>query len=235
MGNNTTLLSPESRNASPLVEQATQELERRFITLELAPGSVWSETSLSELLEIGRTPVREAIARMAIDGLVTVMPRAGIVISNISIEHQLAVLETRRVLEALVSARAARKCTDEERAELRAMAESIENAGASSDVRGYIHWHFEIKRFVAACARNPYAARALRPLHTLSQRFYFAYHRELDNLPTVGTAHAQLTRAIADGDELRAASRSNLVSDIAEHFTRDLLLARSRIPPRGQP
>ncbi|MCO5099885.1 MAG: GntR family transcriptional regulator [Burkholderiaceae bacterium] len=233
MENNLTVVNLEAKTAGPLVDQAIQELERRFVILELAPGSVWSETSLSELLEIGRTPVREAIARMAVDGLVTVMPRAGIVISNISVENQLAVLETRRVLEALVSARAARKCTDEERAKLRTMAQSIENAGAASDVRGYIHWHFEIKRFVAACARNPYAARALRPLHTLSQRFYFAYHRELDNLPTVGTAHAQLTRAIADGDEIRAASRSNLVSDIAEHFTRDLLLARGRIPSRG--
>lgn len=209
-----------------------QELERRFITLELAPGSVWSETSLSELLEIGRTPVREAIARMAINGLVTVMPRAGIVISQISVENQLAVLETRRVLEALVSTRAARKCTDEERVKLREMADAIQEAGDASDVRGYIHWHFEIKRFVAACGRNPYAARALQPLHTLSQRFYFAHHRELDNLPTVGRAHAQLTRAIADGDEVRSASRSNLVSDIAEHFTRDLLLARTRLPVR---
>jgi DNA-binding GntR family transcriptional regulator len=205
-----------------------RDLERLFITLQLVPGSVWSESSLSEWLDIGRTPVREAIARMAFDGLVTVMPRAGIVISQISVENQLAVLETRRVLEELVSARAARHSTDEEREKLRAMAESIEKAGDSSDVHGYINWHFEIKRFVASCARNPYAARALRPLHTLSQRFYFAYHREFDNLPTVGRAHADLTRAIADGDEVRSASRSALVSDIAKNFTRDLLLSRDR-------
>lgn len=226
--NSTTLTPPDARNTGPLVDQALGELERRFVTLQLAPGSVWSEASLSELLDIGRTPVREAIARMALDGLVTVMPRAGIVISHISVENQLAVLETRRVLEALVSARAARKATDEEREKLRAMADSIERAGDASDVRGYIHWHFEIKRFVAACARNPYAERALRPLHTLSQRFYFAYHREFDNLPTVGRAHAELTRAIADGDEIRASSRSNLVSEIAENFTRDLLLSRGK-------
>jgi DNA-binding GntR family transcriptional regulator len=209
-----------------------RDLERLFITLQLVPGSVWSESSLSEWLDIGRTPVREAIARMAFDGLVTVMPRAGIVISQISVEDQLAVLETRRVLEELVSARAARHSTDEEREKLRAMAGSIEKAGDSSDVHGYISWHFEIKRFVASCARNPYAARALRPLHTLSQRFYFAYHREFDNLPTVGRAHADLTRAIADGDEVRSASRCALVSDIAKNFTRDLLLSRDPSRPR---
>ncbi len=226
---NTTLPTlPAAKNAGTLVDQAMRALERRFVTLELAPGSVWSESSLSDLLEIGRTPVREAIARMALDGLVAVLPRAGIVVSHISVENQLAVLETRRVLEALVSARAARRATDDERRELRTMADAIEKAGDASDVRSYINWHFEIKRFVAACARNPFAERALRPLHTLSQRFYFSYHKEFDNLPTVGRAHADLTRAIADGDETRTASRSNLVSEIAENFTRDLLLSRVR-------
>lgn len=219
-----TLTVPDARNTIYLVDQAMLDLEHRFVMLQLAPGSVWSELTLADSLDIGRTPVREAIARMAFDGLVTVMPRAGIVISQISIENQLVVLETRRVLEALVSARAARNSTDEERVRMRAMAESIEKAGDASDVHGYINWHFEIKRFVAACARNPYAARALRPLHTLSQRFYYAYHRKFDNLPTVGRAHAELTRAIADGDELRVADRSALVSDIAKNFTRDLLL-----------
>ncbi len=219
---------PEGKASETLVDRARRELEERFVTLQLAPGSVWSEASLSELLEIGRTPVREAVARMALDGLVTVMRRAGIVISQISIEDQLAVLDARRVLESLVSARAARRAVEDERERLRDMATRIEQAGDAFDVHAYLASHFEIKRFVAACARNVYAERALRPLHTLSQRFYFAYHREFDNMPVVGRAHAELTRAIADADENRAASRSDLVSDIAYEFTRDLLLRRNR-------
>jgi len=210
-----------------LVDRARRELEERFVTLQLAPGSVWSEASLSDSLDIGRTPVREAIARMAMDGLVTVIRRAGIVISEISIEEQMAVLEARRVLEKLVSCRAARRCDDGERARLREMAQDIEQAGHRQDVHAYLRSHFQIKRFVARCARNPYAERALRPLHTLSQRFYFAHHREFDNLAVVGPAHAELTRAIADGDDMRAASRSDLVSEIAENFTRDLLLRKT--------
>lgn len=98
----------------------------------------------------------------------------------------------------------------------------------AGDVHAYLRAHFEIKRFVATAARNAHAERALRPLHTLSQRFYFAHHREFDNLPVVGHAHADLTRAIADGDEDRAASRCDLVSDIADNFTRDLLVRRAR-------
>lgn len=213
--------SPPSE--TKLVDRARVELEERFVTLQLAPGSVWSEASLSESLEIGRTPVREAVACMAMDGLVSVIRRAGIVISVISIEDQLAVLEARQVLEKLVSVRAAARCSDEERAELIKLAKGIEQAGKKLDVHAYLRHHFQIKRFVTRCARNLHTERALRPLHTLSQRFYFAYHREFDNLHVVGPAHAELTRAIAEGDEARAASRSDVVNDIATSFTRELL------------
>lgn len=209
-----------------LVDKALRELEERFITLKLAPGSQWTEISLSETLKIGRTPVREAVARMALDGLLTVVKRAGIVISAVSIEEQLRVLETRRVIERLVSGCAALRATEAERTQLRVMADRIEQAGAAGDVLAYLHHHFDIKRFVAKAARNPYAERALRPLHTFSQRFFFVYHRELNNLGVVGPAHAELTRAIADGNEQLAARRCDVVSDIAENFSRELLLGR---------
>jgi DNA-binding GntR family transcriptional regulator len=205
-----------------LVDVACRELAERFVTLKLQPGSVWSEVELSALIGIGRTPVREAVLKMASDQLVTVIRRAGILISKISIEEQLFVLETRRVLEQLVSLRAAKRATDEERAKLTELATSIETAGTSGDVLAYMKYHFKIKPFVAQCARNPYAARALFPLHTLSQRFYFAYHREFDNLPEVSRAHAHLTRAIVSGDESSIATFSTEVADIAENFTRDL-------------
>src|SRR5687767_11442444 len=70
--------SGPSRSGGPeedltLVDLARRKLEAKFVTLDLKPGSVWTESSLSELLGIGRTPVREAIARMAVDGLVTVI------------------------------------------------------------------------------------------------------------------------------------------------------------------
>jgi DNA-binding GntR family transcriptional regulator len=205
-----------------LVDVACRDLVERFVTLKLPPSSVWSEAELSALIGIGRTPVREALLKMAYDQFFTVIKGAGILISKISIEDQLFVLETRRELERLVSLRAAKRATDEERAELTELATSIEAAGKSGDVLAYMKYHFKTKPFVAQCARNPYAARALFPLHTLSQRFYFAYYKEFDNLPLVGRAHANLTRAIVLGDESAVAAFSTEVADIAENFTRDL-------------
>ncbi|MFA5522098.1 MAG: GntR family transcriptional regulator [Castellaniella sp.] len=212
------------RTKEPLVDVAHRELERRFVTLELAPGSIWRENELAELLEIGRTPVREALLRMASDQLVTVLRGTGIMISTVSIQDQLYVVETRRALERIVSVRAARSAMDDERAYLRDVADKIESAGHRGDVLEYLLSHFEVKRLVAEFARNPYAARALRPLHTFSQRFYFIYYKRFNNLEEVGTAHADLSRAIAAGDLEATAACSERVSDIAEAFTRNLIL-----------
>lgn len=205
-----------------LVDVACRELVELFVTLKLSPGSVWSEAELSALIGIGRTPVREALIKMVHDQFFTVIKGAGILISKISIEDQLFVLETRRELERLVSLRAAKRATDEERAQLTELSNLIEEAGKSHDVQSYLKYHFKIKSFVAQCARNSYATRALIPLHTLSSRFYFAYHREFNNLPIVADAHAALTRAIVSGDDASIESFSTAVADIAEKFTRDL-------------
>jgi DNA-binding GntR family transcriptional regulator len=108
------------------------------------------------------------------------------------------------------------------------MANGIERAGRTHKVEAYLNYHFEIKRFVAQCARNEFAERALGPLHTYSQRFYFAHHRSFDNLHIVGQAHAELTRAIVVGDGPLVASRCDHVSDIADGFTRSLLRSPGR-------
>ena len=131
-------------NETTLVDRARRELETRFVTLLLPPGSVWTEGSLSELLDIGRTPVREAVASMAMDGLVTVIRRAGIVVTEISVEDQMAVLDARRVLEKLVSIRASVRCTDDERRQLLEMADGIQHAGETQQVEAYLQFHFHL-------------------------------------------------------------------------------------------
>lgn len=206
-----------------LVEVAYRELERRFIMLELAPGSIWKVGDLAALMGVGRTPMREAVQRMASDQLVTVLKRAGILISPISIQDQLIIVDTRRALELVVSVRAARLALPTERHYLTELADAIETAGLKDDVLAYLAAHFELKHAVAQFARNPFATRALQPLHTFSQRFYFNYHKQFHNLKEVGEAHALLGRAVASGDVHETERCSTLVSDIAEQLVRDVL------------
>ena len=211
-------------SSTSLVDKAQLLLEEYFVTLKLQPGSLWTEGQLSEVLKIGRTPVREAILRLSNDGLLGVVKRVGISVPEVSIEDQLRVLELRRVIEQLVAVSAALRATDDERKELFEMADLIEEAGKNNDVLAYLGFHFDIKSYVAKAARNPYAEKALRPLLTKSQRFFFLYHKKFNNLQLVGLAHANLARAIASGDELKTAFHSNSVINISETFTKDLFL-----------
>src|SRR5690242_3930092 len=101
--------TPES-----LTERAYRELEERIVTLQLPPGTVVSEGSLSDKLGIGRTPIREALQRLARERLVVIMPRRGIVVAEENIKTQLRLIELRREIERLLAGLAARRATPEQ-------------------------------------------------------------------------------------------------------------------------
>ncbi|MDD9728009.1 GntR family transcriptional regulator, partial [Roseovarius sp. SK2] len=82
-----------------LTDRAYEMIETRIVALDLEPGQVLSESQLVEELGIGRTPVREALQRLAAEGLVVVMPRRGVMVSEINIAKQLQLLELRREVE----------------------------------------------------------------------------------------------------------------------------------------
>src|SRR5690349_15423889 len=117
-----------------LSEQAFGMLEEMIVTLQLPPGSLWSEAALSETLGIGRTPVREAVQRLAEYHLVVIMRRHGIRIADVNEQEQLLVLEARRELERLIASRAARRASAEDKQALSAMAKALLAAGKAGDV-----------------------------------------------------------------------------------------------------
>lgn len=206
-----------------LAEQARARLEELVVTLELPPGSVWSELQLSERIGIGRTPVREALQRLQGDYLVRVLPRLGAQITEINVSQQLLLLETRRVLERLIAESAARRATAEERERLLEMAVALE-ALVDSDVLDYLRHHYDIKRYIGACARNAYAASAIAPTHAMSRRFYFLHYRVAHDLPVAARHHATVIRAIALGQEARAGAASEALMDYVEALTRATVL-----------
>src|SRR4051812_44405337 len=111
-----------------LADQAYQQLEELITTLKLPPGTVLGEQGLVQRLQIGRTPIREALQRLARDGLVVVLPRRGILVSEINVRTQLRLLETRRVLEHLIVRLAAERATAEERKAIAELAVSMRAA-----------------------------------------------------------------------------------------------------------
>src|SRR4029079_11997900 len=105
----------------------------RIVTLQLLPGTVLSEQALALRLKIGRTPIREALQRLARDGLVVIMPRRGIMVSEINLKLQLRLLEVRRELERLMASLAAERATTAERREFAENPGAMPTAGTKDD------------------------------------------------------------------------------------------------------
>src|SRR5215510_5630696 len=109
-------------NPQTLTEQAYNRLEEMIVTLKLAPGAILSEQALSAELRIGRTPIREALQRLAREGLVLVLPRKAIIVTDTDPRRQLLVLEVRRELERLLARCSAERATGAARAKFQAIA-----------------------------------------------------------------------------------------------------------------
>jgi len=210
-----------------LADIAHSKLEELIVTLELEPGSMWSEVTLSERIGIGRTPVREAVQRLAWEGLVTIIRRHGIKVSEIDVHEQMLVVEMRRELERLVATRAARRATVDERRHLSKTAELFVEAGMTDDALKFLRIHFDSKRFLISCARNPFATNAFGPLNALTRRFYFVYQCEARDVRRAAELHASVLRAVAAGDEVAAAEAADRMVDYAEYYTRAVIVGKS--------
>ena len=202
-----------------LADQARAQLEELIVKLELPPGSVWSESQLSQELGIGRTPVREALQRLQTEYLVKIVPRFGAQITEINVTQQLLLLEVRRALERLIAENAARRATPEEREQLLRMADTLE-AMVDADVLRFLRYHYDIKKYIAACGRNPFAASAIAPAHAMSRRFYYLHYRRAHDMPVAARHHAEVIRAIVSGDEAKAGAAADRLMDYVEELTR---------------
>ena len=190
-----------ARSAQSLTDKAYFYLEQMIVTLRLRPGSAVSETELSGQLGIGRTPIREALQRLARERLVVILPRRGIIVSEINVTSQLRLLEVRRVVERLVARSAARRASVETRQRFREIAATFEQCAKSNDDIGFMAVDREFNELCVEAARNEFAAGAMSLMHSLSRRFWYLHYKQAADLPLTAKLHADIARAIASGEE----------------------------------
>jgi len=211
-------------NSSPtsLNEKAYQLVEEMIVTLALEPGAIFSENELSQSISIGRTPLREALQRLAHEGLVRVMPRRGMMVTEINATEHLSLLETRRVIDRLIAQRAAERATPLQRDQLRTLASSMHEAAEDQDVNEFMRIDKACDITLGLASRNTSAARAAAPLHALCRRFWFAY-QNMGDLKKSAVDHHKLMIAVAEGDASAAHAASDHLLDYLELFTREAL------------
>jgi DNA-binding GntR family transcriptional regulator len=204
-----------------LTDLAYAQLEELIVTLKLSPGRVVSESELSELTGIGRTPIREALQRLAREKLVSILPRRGIVVTDINVGSQLRLLEVRRELERLIAKLAARRATEEERRRFRELARDFEKSARANDDTSFMRTDREYNTLCSEASHNDFAAGAMTLMHSLSRRFWYIHYKQAADMPLTAKLHADIARAIADADEERAAKGSDRLLDEIEKFTRE--------------
>jgi DNA-binding GntR family transcriptional regulator len=207
--------SPES-----LTERAYRELEEMIVTLQLAPGAVVTEASLGARLGIGRTPIREALQRLARERLVLILPRRGIVVAEENLTTQLRLIELRREVERLLARSAARRADDRQRRRFAEIAAGMEQAARANDDIGFMRLDRDFNLLMLEAARNDFAAGAMSLMHGLSRRFWYIHYRAVADLPLAARLHAEVARAVAAGEAEAAQRASDRLIDYIEAFAR---------------
>jgi DNA-binding GntR family transcriptional regulator len=207
--------------AQSLTDVAYGHLEEMIVTLKLPPGAAVSEAELSQRLGIGRTPIREALQRLAREHLVVILPRRGIMVSQINVKSQLRLLEVRREVERLITRSAARRATPEERVRFRELARLFEKSAKINDDVTFMRTDREFNELCLSATRNEFATGAMRLMHSLSRRFWYIHYKQAADMPLTAKLHADIARAIADEEAGAAAKATDRLLDVIEKFTRD--------------
>src|ERR1700720_2400274 len=147
--------------AESLTEQAYRLIEEQIVTLRLKPGDILSEQMLSASFRIGRTPIREALQRLAREGLVTILPRKGVLVSDINPRNQLLLLEVRRELERLLCRAGAERATRQQRETMREIADGMDAAAKANDDIAFMRLDRELNELMIQAAHNAYAAPSM--------------------------------------------------------------------------
>ena len=202
-----------------LADRAYDQLRDRIVTLKIAPGAPIDEDEIGEELGMGRTPVREAIKRLALENLVTVFPRRGTFACEINITDLAHISDVRVQLEGHAAYRAAQRLTDDQRIELQSLLGALERCDGSRDHEPLIALDADVHRFIHRCTGNPYLEETLSRYFNLSLRIWYLV---LDRLPHVVARvheHQQLLDAIAAGD---AAGAREILSEHIATFEREI-------------
>ena len=206
-------------------ERAYVQLRDRIVTLRLAPGTVLREDELMTELGIGRTPLREAIKRLALENLVAVQPRSGTYVTSVDASDIVHIAEVRAELEAQAAELAARRLHGAVRVRAEALLEQVREREASADADALMQLDESIHRIAWEGSGNPYLVETLERYFALSLRVWYVV---LDRVPGLGAAvldHSRLLEAMLDGDADRA---RELMREHVNEFEREIVAAFNR-------
>lgn len=205
----------------PLHEQVTLRLRNLLVEGRIAPGAKLNERELCELLQVSRTPLREAIKLLAAEGLVDLLPNRGAVAARLDETAVINTFEVLANLEGLAGELAAQRITDEELAEIRALHYEMLACYTRHNLPGYYELNAKIHTALNLAAKNPVLTLTYRAVNARAQPMRFHTNHDPIKWKRAVADHEQMLLALERRDP--SALRDLLISHL--HAKRDTVLA----------
>jgi len=207
------MLNINMQQHKPLRELVYEELRLLIMTGKIKPGTRMMEIDLAESMGVSRTPVREAIRQLEKDGLVTIEPRKGAYVSDISPEDLDNMLVVREPLEGLATYLATQFMSEEEIAAVIAVNEEYEEALRDGDMEKLINADTRFHNLITQGSHNQYLIDILQDLQEQVLRFRYIYFKSIKRAEDVVNEHRMILNAIQNRqtEEARAYSIEHIV------------------------
>ena len=218
-----------------LHEQVAHRLRQMLVENRIAPGGKLNERELSEVLQVSRTPLREAIKMLAAEGLVELLPNRGAIAVELSETDVLNTFEVMAGLEAQSGELAAQRITDAEVIEIKAMHFEMLAAYTRRDLPAYYRLNSAIHSAINAAAKNPVLAATYRQLNARLQALRFRSNQDEEKWAAAVAEHARMIDALdaRDAAAMRAVLLEHLNNKL-EVVLAQLRSASSAVPDKAK-
>lgn len=184
-------------------QKAYDRLHEMITTVEISPGEPIDEGRLSRDLDMGLTPIREALKLLVHDNLIEVSPHGGIFAARVDVPELEQISELRRLLEAFSARLAAQRATQDDLVILEALRQEQATIPPGDQERWFDLDH-RFHQAIARAAHNKYLAQTLDHFFGLSQRLWYLVLPKIGFLPNAVEVHLELVDAIREGDAGKA-------------------------------
>ncbi|HHW47189.1 MAG TPA: GntR family transcriptional regulator [Clostridiaceae bacterium] len=184
----------------PLREVIFNTLREAIIVGELKPGERLMEVQLAEKMGVSRTPVREAIRKLELEGLVNMVPRKGAHVADLSVKDIMDALEVRACVDGLATALAAERITDDELKELKRVQQQFAQYVEKGNLQGLIKKDVEFHDIIYNSSRNEKLIQITNNLREQVQRFRVIYLKDYDSTREIIKEHTDIYEALLKRD-----------------------------------
>lgn len=192
-----------ARPGGPLnqFELAYEAIEELLVKCALRPGRFLALQEIQQLVGFGRTPVHQAVSRLAADTLITMHPRRGLQIAPIDLARERVLLRLRRDIERFVIRLATEQSSASHRNQMLHMKRHLRENREQITIESFNNIDRRLDRLFLAAASEPFVESTLRPLHTIFRRIGWLYHTQVssdNNLVKTIDVHLALLDAVAN-------------------------------------